>query len=54
MMSLRGAATSLGLTIGSGIGGLILLWWDWYMMGAVFLVAGLLASSLIFLKVEDS
>jgi predicted MFS family arabinose efflux permease len=53
MMSLRGAATSLGLTIGSGIGGLILLWWDWQMMGVAYLVSGFLASSIIFLKVKD-
>ena len=53
MMSLHSAATQLGYSIGAGLGGLILLYSGWSVMGVVFTFIGLLGVLVVLSMSKD-
>jgi MFS family permease len=52
MMSLHSAATNLGYSIGSGLGGLILIYSNWNMMGITLSAIGV-CGSLVILTIKE-
>jgi len=53
MMSLNTAALNIGSSLGAFIGGMMLLWYSWNMLGIVLGVIGILAAIVYFLFTVD-
>jgi predicted MFS family arabinose efflux permease len=53
MMSINSAAANVGSALGAGVGGLVLLWWDYEFVGLTLGVMVLAATTIYYLVVRD-